>query len=79
MNLVGPVILFFGLLSIVGGIFDWDWFMNHHKAQFVCTKLGRNRARVFYVILGVVLFLLGILSTLMSILTILRVIQDAPR
>ena len=79
MNLVGPVILFFGLLSIVGGIFDWDWFMNHHKAQFVCNTLGRNRARVFYVILGVVLFVLGILSTLMSILTILRVIQDAPR
>ena len=79
MNFAGPVILFFGLLSIVGGIFDWDWFMNHHKAQFVCTKLGRNRARVFYVILGVMLFALGILSTVLSILTILGVSQEAPR
>ena len=79
MDPLGPVILFFGLLCIVSAIFDWDWFMNHHKAQFVCTKLGRNRARVFYVILGVVLFVLGILSTISSILTLLGVIQDAPR
>ncbi len=59
MNLFAILFLFGGLFSIAGAAADWDWFMNHRKAQFFVSLFGRNGARVFYMLLGLVLACLG--------------------
>jgi hypothetical protein len=63
MNLFGLIIVAMGIFSICGAAFDWDWFINHRKAQFFVAIFGRNGARVFYGILGVFLVVLGALVT----------------
>ena len=49
-----------GLFTIFCAAKDFDWFMNHHKARFFVNIFGRDGARVFYGILGVILMLLGV-------------------
>ena len=49
-----------GLFSIAGAVFNWDWFMNNYRARFFVNIFGRDGARVFYVILGLVIIVLGI-------------------
>ena len=44
-----------GLFTVLGALFDWDWFMEHPKARFFTTILGRGGARMFYGLLGIVL------------------------
>jgi hypothetical protein len=70
MNPFGLLIVAAGLFGMAGGVFDWDWFMNHRKARFMCAILSRNGARIFYVLLGLGLVVLGTLLTT-------GVIQDA--
>ena len=48
-----------GVFTIAAAILDWDWFFKNHKARFFVDALGRNGARVFYVVLGAVLLFLG--------------------
>lgn len=50
-----------GVFAICASVFDWDFFMNHRKAQFFVNTIGRTGARIFYFILGVALLALGIL------------------
>jgi hypothetical protein len=47
-----------GAFAALGGIKNWDWFMNNRRARLFVTILGRDGARVFYVLLG--LFIAGI-------------------
>ena len=70
MNPFGLLIVAGGLFSMAGGVLDWDWFMNHRKARFMCAILTRNGARIFYVLLGLGLAIFGGLLTA-------GVIQDA--
>ena len=49
-----------GLLAVAGGLFNWDWYMTDRKAQFFVNILGRTGARVFYVLLGVVLIIVAV-------------------
>lgn len=42
------LLLFLGdVFSIAGGVFNWDWFMNDHKAYMAVKLFGRNGARIF--------------------------------
>ncbi len=41
-----------GCFSIAGGIFNWNWYMNSRRAAFLVKIMGRNGARVFYILLG---------------------------
>jgi hypothetical protein len=54
------LIIAIGLFSIAGGILNWDWFMENHRARFFVNVLGRNGARAFYVGLGVFLMVFGL-------------------
>jgi small neutral amino acid transporter SnatA (MarC family) len=47
--------VFAGLFSLAGAVFNWNFFMNHRKAQSVARLLGRNGTRVFYALLGLVI------------------------
>lgn len=48
-----------GLFSLCGAILNWDWYMNHRKARFFVRVFGREGARVFYGVLGLILIVLG--------------------
>ncbi len=50
--LVEIILVLVGVFSALGGIMDWDWFMENRRAQPFVQLLGRNGARGFYVLLG---------------------------
>jgi hypothetical protein len=63
METAGPwVLVAVGLFSILGGVMNWEWFMNHRKARFVVWVFGRTGARAFYVILGLGIAGFGVAS-----------------
>jgi hypothetical protein len=57
----GLVVTAVGLFAAAGGIYGWGWFMNNSKARFVSMVLTPTGARIFYVVLGVGLALVGAL------------------
>ena len=46
------IVMFAGLFSIAGGAMNWDFFMNNYRAKLFVSVLGREGARVVYVLLG---------------------------
>jgi len=70
MSPLGFLIVAAGLFAAAGGIYDWEWFMNHRKARLLCSILTRTGARIFYILLGVGLVVIGTLITI-------GVIQDS--
>jgi Immunity protein 17 len=48
----GLILAASGLLSVFGGLADWEWFMTHRKAEMIVGAFGRTGARVVYVVLG---------------------------
>lgn len=56
------VFIIMGLFCIICAVMDFNWFMNSRKAQRMSKMLGRNGARVFYVIIGIILIILGFIS-----------------
>ena len=65
----GKIMNTFNLFIIIGGIFtifcafmDYDWFLNHYKAKLFVALFGRNGARGFYIILGIILIFLGLMN-----------------
>jgi len=60
---VGLILVVAGLFAVAGGVLDWEWFMNNRKAQVFVNWLGRGGARVFYIILGLAIAILGLLIT----------------
>jgi hypothetical protein len=61
MNPWGLFFVAAGLFSLLAGMMNWDWFMNHPKARFVCGICGRGGARVFYVVLGAAFVVFGVM------------------
>lgn len=43
------------LFVIAASLFNWDWFFNNSKARFFVDLFGRDGARVFCFLLGVML------------------------
>ena len=59
--------ILFVLLMLAGGVFcifcavkDYDFFMESSKAWLFVKLFGRNGARVFYIILGIVILVAGL-------------------
>ena len=57
------------LLTTVAGVFvvfnafmDYDWFMKSYKAAPLVFLFGRDGTRVIYIILGIVIFFMGLMS-----------------
>lgn len=61
MNPDGLLLIAIGSFAISGAFFDWEWFMNHHKARFLTAIFGRTGARTFYCLLGSGLVIFGML------------------
>ena len=54
------IFILIGLFSILGGVLNWNWFMNNGRASFFVNILGRNGARIFYIGLGILLVAYGL-------------------
>ena len=44
-----------GLLAILASLFNWDWFFKAQNMQAIVRNVGRNRARLFYAFLGLLM------------------------
>ena len=58
--------VFSALFAVLAGLFaifcawkDYDWFMEHRKARFFVAIFGRDGARIFYGILGLLMMGMG--------------------
>jgi len=61
MNATSIILILAGLYSIIGAIGNWDWFMENRKARRWVKLIGRNRARIFYILFGTILIVIGTL------------------
>ena len=61
MKPFATVFVLIGILALCGGIFNWDWYMNHRKARFMVNLFTRNGARFFYALVGTALIVYGVL------------------
>lgn len=58
--IVSIIVILGGLFSMTAAVMNWEWYMNHRKAQFMIKILSRNGARIFYFCLGLGLVGIGI-------------------
>ena len=60
MNPVGLILIAVGLLSFAGGLFNWNWFMNTSRARALVRSIRPVGARVFYIVLGLIVIVFGV-------------------
>lgn len=44
-----------GIISLLAAVLDWEWFFTTRNTQFAVKSVGRQRARLFYGVLGAIL------------------------
>ncbi|NOR89625.1 MAG: hypothetical protein GQ524_05165 [Anaerolineales bacterium] len=60
MNPVGFILIAIGLFSFAGGLFNWNWFMNTRRARALVRSIRPVGARVFYMVLGMIVIVFGV-------------------
>lgn len=55
-----------GILSLSAAIFNWEWFFSTQNVAFLVRNLGKEKARLFYGILGLALIGTAVLLFLKS-------------
>ena len=58
--IIQSVFVLVGILSILASVFNWEWFFTAHNSQFIVRNLGRNKARIFYALLGIGMIAVGV-------------------
>ncbi len=53
-------VVLIGLFAMVCSFMDFNFFMDNYKTKFLVSLIGRNGARAFYFILGLVLLAVGV-------------------
>ena len=53
--LIQGIFAIVGLLAILASLFNWDWFFKAQNTQAIVRNVGRNRARLFYATLGLLM------------------------
>ncbi len=56
----GVCSMLIGVYSVTGAVCNWDWFMNHRSAAIPVALLTRTGARLFYIAVGVAIFVIGV-------------------
>ena len=51
-----------GVFSFCGGYFGWGFFVNNYKFKGFQKIFGEHGARIFYMILGIVIIVLSIIA-----------------
>lgn len=49
-----------GLIAILAAVLNWNWFFNARNAQLIVANTGRQRARLFYGLLGIILVAMAV-------------------
>ena len=44
-----------GSVAILASLFNWNWFFKAQNTQALVRNVGRNRARLFYALLGLLM------------------------
>lgn len=56
LNILASLLfLILGVLSIVASLFNFNWFFTSENVRFFVKLFGRNGARVFYGVAGVLI------------------------
>lgn len=58
--LIQGIFVLVGLLAILAALFNWDWFFTANNTQFLINNVGRERARLFYAVLGLMMIATGV-------------------
>ena len=58
--IIQSVIVLVGKFYIQASVFNWEWFFTAHNSQFIVRNLGRNKARIFYALLGIGMIAAGV-------------------
>ena len=53
--LIQGIFVVVGLLAILASLFNWNWFFQSQNTQAIVRNVGRNRARLFYALLGILM------------------------
>ena len=53
--LIQGIFVMVGLLAILASLFNWDWFFQSQNTQAIVRNVGRQRARLFYALLGILM------------------------
>ncbi|TRX66338.1 immunity 17 family protein [Carboxylicivirga sp. M1479] len=48
-----------GALILMASITNWEWFFKQRRAQVMIKLMGRNGARIFYAVLGILFSVFG--------------------
>jgi hypothetical protein len=51
-----------GIFSVLGAFFEWSFFFNSKRARFAVSLFGKSGARIFYIVVGVILFSIAFLD-----------------
>lgn len=62
MEVQQNVLVLAGLFCFAGGLFGWAWFLDNRQARFLVRILGPNGVRIFYVVLGLALVVIGFIA-----------------
>ena len=67
-----------GIVSLLASLLNWDWFFTTRNAQTIVRNVGRNRARLFYGILGIIIIGMAIFFFVETrkALTLLHIFSD---
>ena len=54
-KVVQAIFLLAGILTLLSSALDWEWFFTADNSRYIVKRLGRDGARWFYGIIGVLL------------------------
>ena len=49
-----------GIIALLAALFNWGWFFTAQNAQYVVKLYGKQKARIIYGALGLVLILMAV-------------------
>ena len=58
--IIQGIFVLVGLLALLAALLNWDWFFTAHNTQFIVANAGRNRARLFYAAIGLLMIATGV-------------------
>ena len=64
MNASKAAMIGAGIFTVFCAYMDFDWFFNNYKARPLVNTFGRHRIRIFYIIIGIVVFFIGLFFNL---------------
>ncbi len=51
-----------GLFSILGAYFEWNFFYKNRKVQRIIKLFGHSGAKIFYIVIGIIIFSIALLD-----------------